>query len=172
MGRPVTMGGTASGPVIVVSGVTGSGKSTVGELLAHRLGQPFLDADSLHSIANVTKMSDGIPLTDDDRWPWLDAVGQVAAAMGSVVACSALRKVYRSRLREWIPDAVFVQLTADPSLINDRLASRQDHFMPASLLASQIALLQPLTEDESGLTRNAASPPDILVRRIVNCLTL
>ncbi|SDY66057.1 gluconokinase [Herbiconiux ginsengi] len=156
--------------VIVVSGVAGSGKSTVGTLLASRLGQPFIDADDLHPRSNVTKMSAGTPLTDDDRRPWLDAVGRAARESTAVVACSALRRIYRSQLRHWVPDAVFVQLTAQPELVGARLATRADHFMPASLLASQYALLEPLTPDEGGLTLDVASRPESLVEHIVSHL--
>ena len=123
---------TASGVRhVVVMGVSGSGKSTVGEALARRLGTRFVDADDLHPAANVGKMRSGIPLTDDDRWPWLDAVGQALAeapAPGVVVACSALRRAYRDRLRAFAPDTVFVALEGDPSfqrILADAEAGRE-----------------------------------------------
>ena len=165
-------GGT--GGVTVISGVSGSGKSTVGALLAQRLSCTFVDADDLHPSSNVAKMSAGSPLTDDDRWPWLDAVGGAAMAgraAGVVIACSALRRRYRDRLRSRVPDIVFVQLTARPELLRDRITGRAEHFMPASLLASQLSALEPLGVDESGLTLDVAASPSRLVEDIVNHLS-
>ncbi len=136
---------------VVVMGVSGSGKSTVGEALARRLGTRFVDADDLHPAANVEKMRSGIPLTDDDRWPWLDVVGEVlaaAAAPGVVVACSALRRAYRDRLRAAAPDTVFVALEGDPAVLAERLGARRGHFMPATLLASQLATYESPVGDE------------------------
>jgi carbohydrate kinase (thermoresistant glucokinase family) len=163
--------GPLAGPaVIVVSGVSGSGKSTVGALLASRLGWDFLDADDLHPPANIAKMASGVPLTDADRGPWLDAVGRAASApgrAGAVVACSALRVVHRDRLRERVPDLVVVQLMAHPDLIGDRLSTRVDHFMPPTLLASQFAALEPLSAAEAGLVLDVGATPEALVARIL-----
>lgn len=137
---------------IVVMGVSGCGKTSVAEGLAAALPAVFIEGDSLHPPANVEKMSRGIPLTDGDRWPWLDAVGQalalgLAGGRGVVVSCSALRKVYRDRLREAAGGALsFVFLKGDRSVLLSRMAARQGHFMPASLLDSQLATL----EDPSG----------------------
>jgi gluconokinase len=164
--------------LIVVAGVSGSGKSTVGALVAERLGLRFVDADDLHPDANVAKMVAGIPLTDDDRWPWLRAVGADAAANpsaenpsaakqgGLVVACSALRRAYRDAIRSEAPDTVFALLDGPPELLADRVAARRDHFMPSSLLASQLALLEPLDPDERGLTVAIDAQSTALAERI------
>src|SRR5882757_6076505 len=126
--------------VIVVIGVSGSGKSTVGSALAERLGVDYVDGDTFHPPANIAKMSAGTPLTDDDRWPWLDAIGRWAhsrAGLGGVVSSSALKRSYRDRLRAEAPGAVFVHLTGSRELIEDRMGHREGHFMPTSLLDSQ-----------------------------------
>lgn len=143
--------------VLVVMGVSGSGKTTVGALVAGRLGWPFEDADDLHPPANVAKMHAGTPLTDDDRWPWLHAVAawidaHRAAGSHGVVACSALRRAYRNVLCAGRPDVRLVYLKGDPALIAQRQAARHDHFMPASLMASQFATLEEPAEDEAAIT--------------------
>lgn len=140
---------------IVVMGVSGSGKSTVAIGLAARTGGTYLDADDLHPAENVAKMSAGIPLTDDDRMPWLARVAEAMAAADrphhpAVVACSALRRTYRDALRTVAPDVFFVQLDGSPELLAQRIGERTDHFMPASLLSSQLALLEPLEPGEHG----------------------
>ncbi len=144
----------AHGVTVVVMGVSGSGKSTVGELLARRLGVPYADADAFHSPANIAKMSAGTPLTDDDRWPWLDAIGAWAAGHagrgGGVVTCSALKRAYRDRLRAADPGLFFVHLDGSRELIGSRMAARTGHFMPGALLDSQFAALEPLQDDERG----------------------
>lgn len=140
-------------------GVAGSGKSTVGALLAARLGLPFVDGDALHPPANVTKMAAGLPLDDDDRAPWLDAVGERLASGGVVVACSALRRAYRDRLREAAPAARFVLLHGTRELLAARLAARSDHFMPAALLDSQLATLELPTPGEEVRVYDIALPP-------------
>ena len=161
---------------VFVTGVSGSGKSTVGSLLAERLGWGFVDADDLHPKANVEKMAAGIPLTDDDRWPWLAAVGQAAdrtasgPAGGVVVACSALRKVYRDLLAEECPGAFFVQLAGDAELLTLRLQARADHFMPPALLGSQLSLLEPLAPTEQGVAVAVTAGPDAVVDAIVTSL--
>jgi len=135
-------------------GVSGAGKTTVGIALAGRLGLPFEDADGLHPAANVAKMASGIPLTDEDRAPWLAIVGKRIAASpdGIVMACSALREIYRDQIRESAPEALFVLLTVDESTLTDRVANRQGHFMPASLVHSQLDTLEPLAPGENGVT--------------------
>lgn len=139
--------------LIVVMGVSAAGKSSVGRVLADELGLEFVDADDLHPPANVAKMSAGAPLDDVDRWPWLDAVAARMAASphGVVVACSALRRSYRDRLRAGAPRAVFVHLTGTSELLAERAAARTGHFMPPALLASQLATLEPLGDDELGI---------------------
>ena len=135
-------------------GVSGSGKSTVGAALAHRLGVPFADADTFHPQANIDKMAAGTPLTDDDRYPWLDAVGQWLAQHrdGGVMSCSALKRRYRDRLRSHCPATEFLHLTGSPELIRRRQADRPGHFMPSSLVQSQFDALEPLDADEQGMT--------------------
>lgn len=146
---------TAKIPVptrIVVMGVSGSGKSTVGEALAQHLGLPFADADDLHPDTNIAKMSAGNPLNDSDREPWLVGVGAwiVGQPEGGVMGCSALRRSYRDVLRAAAPGTVFLHLTGDPLLLKHRLSTRGDHFMPTSLIESQLDTLEPLEEDEEG----------------------
>lgn len=154
--------GEATGPTIVVMGVSASGKSSVAAGLSMSLGVDWLDADDLHPPANVAKMASGQALTDDDRWPWLDSVGgelaRGAADGGIIVACSGLRRVYRDRLRSQAPHAVFVHLTGTPELLENRANARTGHFMPASLLASQLASLEPLAPDETGVEIDITAP--------------
>jgi gluconokinase len=148
-------------------GVTGSGKSTVGAALARRLGVPFADADAFHPQANIAKMATGIPLTDDDRYPWLEAVGQWLAdhAAGGVMSCSALKRGYRDRLRAHCPSVEFLHLTGSPELIARRQAGRVGHFMPSALVKSQFDILEPLAPDEHGIAVDVeASIEDILDR--------
>ena len=144
-------------PNIVVMGVSGSGKSTVGSALAQRLRVPLVDADTLHPPANIAKMTAGQPLNDDDRDPWLARVGDWLADHpdGGVVSCSALKRKYRDRLRASCPGVMFMHLSGSPELIERRLAGRSGHFMPAALLRSQFETLQPLGADERGVTIDA-----------------
>jgi len=140
--------------VLVIMGVAGTGKSTVAGLLAGQLGWDLAEGDDLHPEANVEKMSSGVPLTDEDRWPWLDRIsgwihGQIDAGKSGVITCSALKRVYRDRMRE--PGVVFVHLDGSAEQIGARLSKRLDHFMPASMLESQLATLEPLASDEAGL---------------------
>lgn len=141
---------------VVVMGVSGAGKTSVGELLAKRLASTFIEGDRLHPAENVAKMAQGIPLTDEDRWPWLDLVGkELADAKGRgenvVVTCSALKKVYRDRLRQASGGTLyFVFLTGDPKVLEERMGARTGHFMPAALLQSQLATLEN-PQDEAGV---------------------
>jgi gluconokinase len=141
---------------VVVMGVTGSGKSTVGSALAQRLRVPFVDGDTLHPPANIAKMATGEPLDDDDRYPWLEQVGDWLAAHrdGGVVACSALKRKYRDQLRAHCPRVEFLHLSGSPELIGRRLAARSGHFMPPALLRSQYDALEPLGADEHGVVIN------------------
>ena len=163
--------------VIVVMGVSGSGKSTVGALLAARLGWPFAEADEFHPAANVAKMRAGIPLTDEDRWPWLEAMADWIEARRNegrscVVTCSALKRAYRDRLRRGHGDLRFVHLAGDYGLIAERMRSRRHEYMPLALLESQFATLEPPREDEGALVLSVTEPPDALVQRIVAALAL
>ncbi|HXO82736.1 MAG TPA: gluconokinase [Mycobacterium sp.] len=154
-------------------GVSGSGKSTVGVALARRLGVPFADADSFHSAANVAKMSAGTPLDDDDRRPWLDAVGQwLADHDDGVMSCSALKRRYRDQLRSHRTDIAFLHLTGSPELIAARQAGRPGHFMPSSLLMSQFDTLEPLDPDEHGMAIDAGQGIDNIVEAFVKFLSI
>ena len=158
---------------LVVMGVSGSGKSTVGEALAVELGVPFIDGDALHPAANIAKMAAGIPLTDEDRIPWLYSVGRALAetgAEGVVVACSALKRAYRDLIRSEAPEAVFAELDGTHDLLAARMAARPGHFMPVSLLDSQLATLQPLQTDEAGMRIDVGAPPAELASRIAAAL--
>ncbi|MFC7218889.1 gluconokinase [Streptomyces polyrhachis] len=150
-------------PVVVVMGVSGTGKSTVGAALAARLDVPYAEADAFHSPANIAKMAAGHPLDDADRAPWLDAIGAWArerAGAGGVVSCSALKRAYRDRLRAAAgPGVFFVHLTGTPELIAERLAGRRGHFMPSTLLDSQLATLEPLQPDEPGVAVSIDADP-------------
>ncbi|MBT2398976.1 gluconokinase [Streptomyces sp. ISL-100] len=159
--------------VVVVMGVAGTGKTTIGPLLAARLGVPYAEGDDFHPSANIAKMSAGTPLDDSDRWPWLDAIGQWAhsrAGLGGVVSSSALKRAYRDRLRAAAPDAVFLHLTGDRELIEERMRERKGHFMPTTLLDSQYAALQPLQEDEAGVSVDVSGSPDDITERAVAAL--
>ncbi|TIC84509.1 gluconokinase [Nocardioides sp. GY 10127] len=145
-------------------GVSGTGKSTVAEGLSRRLGWELVEGDDLHPAANVAKMAAGTPLTDEDRRPWLDRVNAVLAehaeaGRGCVATCSALRRVYRDRLRDGVPDVLPVLLTAPVDELRRRVSHRPDHFMPASLLDSQLATLEPLEDDEDGVVLDVTGPP-------------
>jgi len=151
---------------IVVMGVSGSGKSTVGAALAQRLRVPFADADDFHPPANIAKMTAGEPLNDDDRYPWLEAIGEWLAERcidGGVMSCSALKRKYRDQLRRHCPDVEFLHLSGTPEVISRRQASRPGHFMPASLLASQFATLEPLQPDERGNSVDVDQDIDAIV---------
>lgn len=167
---------SAAPSVLVVMGVSGSGKTTIAVLLAERLGWPFEDGDDLHSAANVAKMRDGVPLTDEDRWPWLDAVAawidEARATDGGrgVIVCSALKRRYRDVLTRGRPDVRLVYLQGDYELIARRQAARVGHFMPASLVASQFEALEEPGPDEDPITVSVAPRPGEIVERILALL--
>ncbi len=149
-------------------GVSGSGKSTVGALLAQKLGTRFLDADSLHPAQNLAKMEAGIPLDDVDREPWLQTVGQKlleARAIPLVVACSALRKSYRDIIRAADPTVRFILVHGSEALLTERLATREGHFMPVTLLQSQLKTLELLDDDECGITLDIIESADGLATK-------
>ena len=154
---------------VVVMGVSGSGKSTVGTALARRLRVPFVDADTLHPAANIAKMAAGEPLDDDDRYPWLERVGDWLAAHrdGGVVSCSALKRAYRDQLRAHCPGVEFLHLSGSADLIGARLAARTEHFMPLALLRSQLDTLEPLGVDEAGSTVDIGPDVDAIVDAVI-----
>lgn len=166
-----TMPYDGAAPLLVVMGVSGSGKSTVGAALAQRLGVPFADADDFHPPANIAKMSAGHPLDDEDRRPWLEAIGTWLAEQderGGVISCSALKHAYRDRIRAHAARAYFVHLHGTRAVIARRQASRPGHFMPASLLDSQFATLEPLGADEAGIVLDVDQPVDAIVQQYVD----
>ncbi|MEV0093041.1 gluconokinase [Streptomyces sp. NPDC050738] len=159
--------------VVVLMGVAGTGKTTIGPLLAAGLGVPYAEGDDFHPPANIAKMSAGTPLDDEDRWPWLDAIGRWAhgrEGLGGVVSSSALKRVYRDRLRSEAPGVLFLHLTGDRALIEQRMSERKGHFMPTALLDSQFAALQPLGEDEAGLDVDITGTPEAITERAVAAL--
>lgn len=159
-----------SAPLVVVMGVSGSGKSTTGVLIADRLGVPFIDADALHPLANVRKMAAGTPLEDADRWPWLALVGKAladASETGLVMACSALKRVYREAILAEAPEVRFVLLHGSRDVLSRRMEGRTDHFMPTSLLDSQFALLEELDADEPGFVVDVDATVDEIVTEAV-----
>lgn len=158
----------ASPTVLVVMGVSGSGKTTVGRPLADRLGWHFVEGDEVHPPANVAKMRSGQPLTDDDRWPWLRKVADVIdedlrAGHSAVVTCSALKRAYRDVLSDGRPEVAFVHLHASREELVERVSHRKHEYMPASLLDSQLAALEPLGPDERGVVVDATEPAEDLV---------
>jgi len=155
-------------PLVVVMGVSGSGKTTVGTALAERLGVPYAEADDFHPPENVAKMASGVPLDDEDRRPWLDAIAAWLAERGErggVVTCSALRRRYRDRLRRAAPEVFFLHLDGSPELIAERLAARRGHFMPPELLRSQFETLEPLEPGEKGAAVAIDGPVEEVVER-------
>jgi gluconokinase len=154
---------------LVVMGVAGAGKTTIGARLADVLHIPFTDSDSLHPPANLAKMTAGIPLDDHDRLPWLETAGRRLATgdTGHVIACSALRRRYRDVLRRFAPNALFVHLTADTELLEQRMVARPNHFMPPELLSSQLATLEPLSQDERGFDVDNRVPLDSAIEAIL-----
>ena len=158
---------------VAVMGVSGSGKSTVGKLLAGETGANFIDGDDLHPETSVAKMAAGIPLDDADREPWLEAIGEEFARAGEkslVVACSALKKSYREIIRQADPSVRFVFLEGPSELLSQRLGARAGHFMRPSLLRSQLEILEPLEPDESGFTLNITHKPEELAREAARLL--
>jgi gluconokinase len=175
VGTPLDLGpGTRH---VVVMGVSGSGKTTVAHGIAAATGLLFAEADDFHSRASVEKMRAGIPLEDEDRWPWLQDLAawmaeRAAEGRSTVIACSALRRAYRDVLAAGPPTIDFVHLDGHVEVIRDRMSSRSGHYMPASLLDSQVATLEPLQPDESGIELDVSLPPEELVAQAVRGLNL
>jgi gluconokinase len=155
-------------PLIIVMGVSGCGKSHIGAALAHRLGLGFLDGDSLHPPTNIAKMAQGIALNDDDRAPWLDAVGGALGAGSEVIACSALKRSYRDRIRAAATGVVFVHLDGARAVLAQRVSQRPGHFMPPALLDSQLATLQPLQADEAAVVVDLDQTPEQIIAAIIS----
>nr|WP_246617419.1 gluconokinase [Rhizobium populisoli] len=162
---------------VIVMGVSGSGKTSVGEMMAKNLGCRFVEGDRLHPAANIEKMEKGVPLTDEDRWPWLDLIGdELAAAVRDgqdiVVTCSALKKIYRERLRNAAAGRLkFVFLTGDPKVLESRMGARTGHFMPTSLLQSQLATLESPEGEPGVVTVNIDAHVDVIVEEALKGLS-
>lgn len=161
--------------VIVLMGVSGVGKTTVGRRLAEALGYGYAEGDSYHPAANIEKMRSGQPLEDDDRWPWLHAMaadidGWRASGTGMVLACSALKRAYRDILIGEREDVRLVQLSGEEALIRSRIEARRHEYMPASLLITQLATLQPPTADERPIVVDVRDTPEACVAAIVAAL--
>ena len=164
-------------PALVVMGVSGSGKSTVGRLIAERLGLAMAEGDSLHPPENVEKMRRGAPLTDADRWPWLDRISELLKSWGAggrpgLVTCSALKRAYRERLLSARPDLRFVYLKGSEALIAARVRERHHEYMPASLLKSQFDTLEEPLPDEPVTVIDADATPEAEVEAILEALGL
>ncbi|HJZ32525.1 MAG TPA: gluconokinase [Hyphomicrobiaceae bacterium] len=163
--------------VIVLMGVSSSGKSTIGARLAKLLDWPFRDADSFHPAANIEKMRAGIPLEDSDRWPWLDAIAhwidqQLSKGQSAIVSCSALKRSYRQRLIGDRRNVRLVFLKGSFELIKKRMQQRRGHFMPLSLLHSQFQVLEEPEADEHAITVSISAPPQRVAHRIISALGL
>lgn len=161
--------------VLVVMGVSGSGKSTVAAGLADRLGWPFQEGDSLHPRSNIEKMEAGEPLTDEDRWPWLDRVAdwiedRLEADEGGIITCSALKRSYRDVLDRRGAEVVFVHLTGERSTLEQRMEERSGHFMPVSMLTSQLETLEPPEPDERSVRVRIEQDPQAIVDEVVRAL--
>ena len=161
--------------IVIIAGVSGSGKTTVGTLLADRLGWRFADADDFHPAANVAKMRAGIPLTDEDRWPWLRAIAawmdeRIACGEDAVVGCSALKRSYRDLLLNGRPAARMIFLAPDREVLARRLAARHGHFFPEQLLGTQLDALEPPGPDERVLTVVPADDPAATVTSIITLI--
>lgn len=163
--------------VLVITGVSGAGKSTIGEMLAERLDWPFEEGDSLHPYTNVEKMAAGIPLTDEDRWPWLAHIAdwvdnQLDSGQNGVITCSALKRSYRLLINRRGSGVEFVYLAVSKEELERRVEHREGHFMPASLLDSQLATLEPPTDGEPAIRVDADAIAPLVVDRLLRDLGL
>lgn len=161
---------------IVVMGVSGTGKTSVAQALRDELGWDFAEGDDLHPASNIRKMSAGIPLNDADRGPWLEKIAswiQDADSRGAstLVTCSALKRAYRDVLRRAAPGVIFLHLTGNQTVIADRMSRRAGHFMPLSLLESQFATLEPLGQEETGVTLDVSASPQQVTQAALEALT-
>lgn len=168
---------TTRSQFVIVMGVSGSGKTTLAEGIAKTMGWIFAEGDDFHSEANVEKMRSGVPLTDDDRWPWLRSIGEwidghESGGRSAVITCSALRRVYRDLLREGRPTVKFCHIDVPQDVLERRLAARTGHYMPPSLLPSQLATLEPLQSDEPGIVVEARGTPEEVLREALDALGL
>ncbi|MSS84351.1 gluconokinase [Actinomycetaceae bacterium WB03_NA08] len=160
---------------VVVMGVAGCGKTTVAQLLSDQMGWILIEGDDYHPQANIDKMARGIPLTDADRWPWLDTLAnwmaqQEDAGKSSILTCSALKRKYRDRLRSGVPDVRFIHLDGSEELLAQRMRERTGHFMPPSLLPSQLATLERLMPDENGVVIDIDTTPEHIAAAAVQWL--
>ena len=161
---------------LVIMGVSGSGKTTIGVGLAKRLGWPYFDADDFHPPANIAKMSAGEPLTDEDRWPWLDQLNRLIAShlarpQPLILSCSALKRSYRERLLAGTQGGKIIYLEGSYELILDRMRDRKGHYMRPEMLQSQFSALEPPTPDEGVLTVQIDGPPEEVIDHIVMALS-
>lgn len=160
---------------LILMGVAGSGKTTAAENLHEALGWPVAEADDFHPRANIEKMSAGTPLTDEDRWPWLEALRdwmseQAARGQRTIVTCSALKRSYRDLLSGADGRVLFIHLRAEESTLRERMEHRAGHFMPPTLLPSQLSTLEPLADDEDGVTVTSAETPEATFEAILAAL--
>ena len=160
---------------LVLMGVAGCGKTTAADNLHRALGWPVAEADEFHPAANVAKMSRGVPLTDEDRWPWLEALrdwmsARAAEGVGTIVTCSALKRSYRDLLASAAGRVFFIHLVARTDELRERMTHREGHFMPSSLLPSQLADLEPLSDDEDGVTVVSRATPEQTLDAILAAL--
>lgn len=163
--------GKNSPRLFVVMGVAGCGKSTVGNSIADQLGGTYLEGDEFHPMGNIKKMSNGEPLTDEDRWPWLKIIGQEMGKIDGLVftGCSALKQSYRNFIKQEAGEKVtFIHLSGSKELIAARMEKRAGHFMPASLLDSQFATLEPLSDEESSIVVDISLPEQKILDQIIS----
>ena len=163
--------------IVIVMGVSGSGKTTVAQGIAQEFGWTYIEGDDLHPQANVSKMASGHPLTDEDRWPWLERIGEVIDThirdgRSAVITCSALKRIYRDVLRAGRDQVTFCHVDVPRAELERRVATRQGHYMPASLLDSQLATLEPLQSDEPGVVVPAVGEPSVVAAAVKEALGL